>query len=148
MKNNKIYKNLILKHGINPDNYHYSKYATHIGKGYNEFCGDQINLYVIKNKKCIKNISFLGKSCAISTASTSLMVKLIKGKNIRDIKKFFFIFSNMFIDNNINISFAKRYLDLENLSYVKQYPSRIKCVTLPWNILYNIVIKENLENNS
>jgi NifU-like protein involved in Fe-S cluster formation len=48
MSENKLYKKLILKYGINPYNYHCIKNPTHIGKGYNQFCGDQINLYIKK----------------------------------------------------------------------------------------------------
>ena len=92
MSSNKLYKNLILNYGLNPYNYQYSKNSTHIAKGYNEFCGDQINLYISKENNKIKNISFLGKSCAISTASTSLMIKLIRGKSIFEAKKIFFCF--------------------------------------------------------
>ena len=142
MNSNKLYKKLVLKYGINPYKYQYSKNATHMSKGYNEFCGDQINLYIKKNKNIIENVSFLGKSCAISTASTSLMIKLIEKKSIIDIKKIFYIFSNMFIENNINLNFKRDELILKNLIHVKKYPSRVKCVTLPWNILYNSVLKK------
>ena len=142
MNPDKLYKNLILKYGINPYKYFYSKNNTHIGKGYNEFCGDQINLYVTKKKHTISNISFLGKSCAISTASTSLMIKTLEGKSLPEIKKTFFNFSNMFINNNFSSRFSENELILKNLINVKQYPSRVKCVTLPWNILYNMIIRK------
>lgn len=144
MSSNYLYKKLILNYGLNPYKYHYSANSTHIAKGYNEFCGDQINLYISKKQDKVKNISFLGKSCAISTASASLMIKLIENKSIFEIKKIFFTFSNMFIDNGFIMSFKKEELILKNMLYVKKYPSRIKCATLPWNILYNIILKKNI----
>ena len=85
----------------------------------------------------------LGKSCAISTASTSLMIKSINKKSINEIKNIFYIFSNMFIENKTDLEFDKNQYILKNLLYVKEYPSRVKCVTLPWNILYNVLLKKH-----
>jgi nitrogen fixation NifU-like protein len=144
MSMNRLYKKLILKYGVNPYNFHYTNDNTHIGKGYNQFCGDQINLYVKMRDDKIDDMSFLGKSCAISTASTSLMIKTIKNKSLYDIKKIYFIFSNMFTSNKLNLNLDNDCFILRNLLYVKKYPSRIKCVTLSWNIMYNMLLKKHI----
>ena len=114
-----VYKKLILRYGLNPYKYFCISRPTHIAKGYNEFCGDEINLYLRKEKDKIKDVSFLGKSCAISTASSSLMIKAIENKPLEEVKKIFVMFSNMFVANDINIELGRNFLALQKLEHIK-----------------------------
>ena len=50
----------------------------------NESCIDNINLYLKIEKDILTDIKFGGEACAISTASTSIMLKNLIGKNINE----------------------------------------------------------------
>ena len=49
-------------------------------EGYNPLCGDRLKLYVKMENGVVKDASFEGAGCAISTASASLMTESLKGK--------------------------------------------------------------------
>lgn len=50
----------------------------------NESCVDDIDLYIDIRDNIINDIRFNGEACAISTASTSIMLKNIIGKSVKD----------------------------------------------------------------
>ena len=60
-----------------------------------ESCIDDIDLYIDIKDKIIKDIRFNGEACAISTASTSIMLKNIIGKSIKDALEYINNFLNM-----------------------------------------------------
>lgn len=75
-----IYREEILDHYKNPQNFGtlYSfSHKTHI---VNPFCGDELTLYVLIVHNRIEDIAFSGSGCAISIASASLLTEHCKGK--------------------------------------------------------------------
>ena len=87
-----IYNELIMEHGMNSYNKKDLKCATCCKMGHNPNCGDEIKLQLKLNGDIIEDASFTGHGCAISQASTSIMIDVLKGKNIyeaRDIVKTF-----------------------------------------------------------
>ena len=58
-------------------------------------CIDDIDLYIDIKDNIIKDIHFNGEACAISTASTYIMLKNIIGKSVSDAYKFINNFLNM-----------------------------------------------------
>ena len=95
----------------------------------NESCIDNIDLYVDIKDNIINDIRFNGEACAISTASTSIMLKNIIGKNIKDAIKY--------IENFMNMVEEKEYdedLLNEGIAFTEIYKqaNRKTCVTLPY----------------
>ena len=94
-----------------------------------ESCIDDIDLYIDIKDNVIKDIRFNGEACAISTASTSIMLKNIIGKSVVD--------ANKYIDNFINMVEEREY-DSELLGEgqafdeVYKQQNRKTCVTLPY----------------
>ena len=92
-------------------------------------CIDDIDLYIDVKDNIIKDIRFNGEACAISTASTSIMLKNIIGKSIVDAIKY--------IDNFMNMVEEREY-DNELLGegvvfdQIYKQSSRKTCVTLPY----------------
>ncbi len=135
---NTLYKDLIINFSTYKENNFILKSANYKLKGYNSFCGDTFTIYVKLNKKKIKNITFTGAGCIISTASSAIMTMCLKNKNVGE---FFTIY------NNLKLSLLKKkyikfpYKELQILTEVKNLPSRIKCTTLAWDIL-NILLKK------
>ena len=147
-----LYQDIILEHGKSPRNFGKCKKYTHEAKGNNPLCGDQVQVFLkLNNEKKVEDISFEGKGCAISIASTSIMTELVKGKNIETAKKIVVDFLNM-IKNTQEIK--SDYLDddqkikIMSLSGVKQYPMRVKCATLAWHTLSSAMEGKKEEVNT
>jgi len=50
----------------------------------NESCIDNIDIYMLVDNNVIKDIKFDGEACAVSTAATSIMIKLFLNKTIKE----------------------------------------------------------------
>lgn len=132
-------KEIILDNYKNPFNKSGSDDLNYIKVNSNNIsCIDDIDLYVDINSNVITDIRFNGEACAISTASTSIMLKNIIGKNIKDAKTY--------IDNFLNMVNELEYdeeLLGEGIAFDEIYKqaNRKNCVTLPY-----VGIKKILDN--
>jgi nitrogen fixation NifU-like protein len=103
-----------------------------------ESCIDNIDLEVLVENNTIKDICFDGVACTISTASTSIMSELLKDKSIDE--------ANVIIENYLNMLYGKEY-DEEILGEAAAFvntskqANRIKCATLSWNGIKEIINK-------
>ena len=75
-----LYQEIILDHSKRPRNCHAMDDANRKAEGYNPLCGDKLKLYLKMEGDIVKDVSFVGSGCAISTASASLMTESLKGK--------------------------------------------------------------------
>ena len=69
-----IYNELIMEHSMNSYNKKKINDANFEEIGHNPNCGDEITLEVKINNGIIEDMAFLGHGCAISQASTSIMI--------------------------------------------------------------------------
>ena len=104
----------------------------------NESCIDNIDLYVLVEDKIIKDIHFNGEACAISTASTSIMLKNIIGKNVIDAIEYINNFMNMINENDYNEELLGEGIAFTDI-YKQQ--NRKTCVTLPYVGIIKILKK-------
>lgn len=82
-----MYREIILEHWRNPQNYGVVKNPDIDVSEINIICGDKIRLTgKIKNGKLTK-VAFTSEGCAISKASASLLSEKIKGMDLAKIKK-------------------------------------------------------------
>lgn len=136
-----LYQEVLLDHARSPRNFRQPDDTTCQAKGDNPLCGDQLMVFVtIKDpiSGIIEDIGFLGKGCAISVASASLMTELIKGKSIDEITWYFETFKQICTQENPRISPRIHADDIERmqiLNGVRQFPIRVKCATLAWHTL-------------
>ncbi len=83
-----FYRELILDYYRNPRNF--GKLDPHDidAKDLNPLCGDEIEMQirVSAEKDKIEEIKFIGKGCAISQASASMLTELAKGKTLEWVK--------------------------------------------------------------
>ena len=77
---NDLYQEIILDHSKRPRNNRALEGPSRTAEGYNPLCGDKIKVFVSYENGVVKDISFQGSGCAISTASASLMTETLKGK--------------------------------------------------------------------
>src|SRR4029077_13375289 len=82
------------------------------------------------------DVSFEGRGCAISTASSSLMTEVLKGKTLAEEQALFAQFRAKVTGgeaHELPEALEEDSERLEPLTGVKAYPARVKCATLPWH---------------
>lgn len=135
MSLNEIYTELIRYHNKNPRNRKDISNATIKERGHNPSCGDDITLQIKTDGDVVIDAGFTGVGCAISQASTSMMIDLIKGKKIEEIDSILDTFLGMIrkdIDDESKLSVLGDAVYLKNISNM---PARVKCGVLPWHSL-------------
>jgi nitrogen fixation protein NifU and related proteins len=94
-----------------------------------------VTIYLELDGDRIKDISFEGRGCAISTASASLMTEVLKGKTLAEADALFKSFHASVTGGEEAVP-AGLEDDMERLAPfggVKAYPARVKCATLAWH---------------
>jgi len=136
-----IYTELIAEHSQSKENRRELPNATIKERGHNPSCGDEIILELEVVGGVIKDAAFSGTGCAISQASTDMMIDLMRGKNVDDAKRLAELFIKMIhgeITNDAELDELDEAAALKNISTM---PARVKCATLAWHTLEQCVIK-------
>ena len=129
-----LYQEIILDHSKRPRNCHAMDDANRKAEGYNPLCGDKLKLFLKMDGDVVKDVSFVGSGCAISTASASLMTESLKGKSREDALKLLEKFHELLTtDTPVSQELGK----LVVFCGVRDYPARVKCATLAWHTLKN-----------
>ena len=81
-----LYQELVLDHGRTPRNYRAMEDATQHSVGFNPLCGDKLSLFLRIEGHVVRDVSFQGSGCAISTASASLLSESVKGKTLAQVQ--------------------------------------------------------------
>ena len=127
-----LYQETILDHSKRPRNHHSLMDANRKAEGYNPLCGDKLKLYLKMDGDVVKDASFEGAGCAISTASASLMTESLKGKTREEAMRLIDKFHDLLTTDTP----ASRDLGkLVVFCGVRDYPARVKCATLAWHTL-------------
>jgi len=135
MESRELYQDIILDHGRKPRNFHALQHPSHFAQGHNPLCGDRMTVYLSIEGDRIKDVSFEGRGCAISTASASLMTEVLKGKTVAEAEELFKAFHAEVTGGEGTTVPEALQDDLERLAPlegVKAYPARVKCATLAW----------------
>ncbi|HHU72634.1 MAG TPA: SUF system NifU family Fe-S cluster assembly protein, partial [Clostridiales bacterium] len=126
---------IINEHNLSNHNKHHIEDADLVERGHNPSCGDEINLELkIKDGK-IEDGGYTGVGCAISQASTSIMIDLMRGKTIEEATALLETFLAMIkreITDEAQLEVLEDALALQNISNM---PARVKCGVLPWHTL-------------
>lgn len=102
-------------------------------------CIDDIHVHVVIEKGRIEAISFDGVACTISTASTSIMTELMEGKTVEEAQFILQQYLNMIYEKPYDASVLG---DAVVFMYTYKQASRIKCATLGWTGLEQLLEKE------
>ena len=142
---NEIYTTLIMEHSTSKHNRRKLDEVDLSERGHNPSCGDEITLEVKLNGDIIEDLAFSGQGCAISQASTSMMIDLIKGKSKEEAFKLVETFIGMIkreIDDEEQLEELEDAIVLKNISNM---PARVKCAVLAWHTLKEAMEKDNKE---
>lgn len=102
----------------------------------NESCIDNIDLQILIKNNRIEDIKFNGEACAISTASTSIMIKELIGKSIEEAIDFIKQFENMVEEKEYNSQNLGEALVFDDI--FKQN-NRKHCATLPYRGIIKVL---------
>ena len=82
-----LYREVILDHYKNPRGHGVIEDADAQAEGLNPLCGDEVTIYVQfdEDGETIDEVKFSGRGCAISQASTSMLMEMAKGKTAQEI---------------------------------------------------------------
>lgn len=134
-----LYQEIILDHGRKPRNFRRLDDADATARGDNPMCGDRIELFLRRSPDgTIADAAFQGRGCAISTASASLMTETVKGKTADQARDLGAAFRELAMTGtcpDCGAALAEEMERLAPLSGVHEFPSRVKCATLPWHTL-------------
>ena len=137
-----LYAEVVMDHNRRPRNFKKIEDADRAADGFNPLCGDQISLYLnLDADGGISDIGYVAAGCAISKAAASMMSEAVKGKSDAHARKVVENF-RLLLTNNAGDDFDYDSLgDLEILEGVSNYPTRIKCATLPVHTLASALDK-------
>ncbi len=131
-----LYKTQILTNAEDQTYFKELTEATHILEAYNPMCGDKYTLYLKMVGEKIAEASFKGYGCAISRASTSVLIKNILGKSLQELQAIIEQFMEV-INEESEKSPESITADEELLAFAgtREYPERKKCASLSWDEL-------------
>ena len=131
-----LYQDLIIDHSKRPRNFRVLETANHSSEGYNPLCGDKVTVFLELEDDCVKNVSFQGSGCAISTASASVMTESVKGKTLAQVEALFDVFHKLVTGKPPDGGTTPELGKLAVFSGVSEFPVRVKCATLAWHTLH------------
>ena len=132
-----LYQEVILDHSKKPRNFREIPAATGHAEGYNPLCGDRATVYVQLEGDRVKDVSFKGAGCSISTASASMMTEALRGKTRAEAEALFDRFHQLITSDPSRAAenAAPELGKLAAFSGVCEFPVRVKCASLPWHTL-------------
>ncbi len=82
-----LYREVILDHYKNPRGHGVIEDADAHADGVNPLCGDEVSIYVQfgEDGETVEEVKFSGRGCAISQASTSMLMEMVVGKTAQEI---------------------------------------------------------------
>ena len=144
-----VYNELIMEHSMNSYNKKKLENADYCEIGHNPNCGDEITLELKVNGDVIEDMAFSGHGCAISQASTSIMIDTLKGKTIKESKEIIKIFIEMIKRETTSEEELKKIEDAIAFRNVSNMPARVKCALLAWHTVEDMLNKnQNLGKGS
>ena len=142
-----VYNELIMEHSMNSYNKKKIENADFCEIGHNPNCGDEITLEVKMNGNIIEDMAFHGHGCAISQASTSIMIDTLKGKNINQAKEIIKTFIEMIKRETTDEKELEKLEDAIAFKNVSNMPARVKCALLAWHTIEEMLDKNETNGN-
>jgi nitrogen fixation NifU-like protein len=128
-----LYQNIILERSRNPRHMHSMDPFDAAADGDNPLCGDRVTVRLRYDaEKKIAEAAFEARGCAISMASADLMADIVRGRSADEVLLLSEAFAKLVRTGATEDSTMDLLVPLAGVS---EYPSRIKCATLPWAAL-------------
>lgn len=126
-----LYREIVLEHTRRPRNCRRPATFDREAEGHNTLCGDKVRVYLNLDRDKLEDVAFEASACAIATASASLMTEAVRGQPLAGARQAI----DEFLGVLNGTSPGPLPGDLRALEGVQEYPSRVRCATLPWQTL-------------
>ena len=132
-----LYQEVILDHSKRPRNFREIASPTSRADGFNPLCGDKATVFVQLEGYVVRDVSFKGAGCSISTASASMMTEALRGKTRSEAEALFERFHRLVTSDpsRTRENAAPELGKLTVFSGVSEFPVRVKCASLAWHTL-------------
>jgi nitrogen fixation NifU-like protein len=130
-----LYTQIITENSRAMHNRHPVLGATTSLQGINPTCGDDITLQFKVEDGIITDAGFIGAGCAISQASASLMIDLVKGKSVEEAKHCIDVFFKVIKGEDVDEDIEEVLEDASALQGIAKVPARVKCAVLCWHTM-------------
>ena len=137
-----LYTEVIGEHSRSPENKGELAAATVRERGHNPSCGDEITLELQIEDGIIKDAAFTGVGCAISQASTDIMIDLMRGKTVEEAQRLAQLFTSMIKREVTDDSVLEELDEAIALKNISNMPARVKCAVLAWHTLEDVLKKD------
>ncbi len=126
-----LYSDAILAHARSPAHRGRPEGADLEARGSNPMCGDRVDVFVRLDGGQVAAAGFEARSCDVCAASADLMCAAVPGLGLDAVRSIAQEVGEMARTGD-GAAVAEA---LRSLSAVHEYPSRLRCVTLPWSAL-------------
>ena len=134
MESRSFYNEILTEHNMHPDFKHDMPDADIVLDGVNPSCGDEISLKLKVEDGVITDGAFVGDGCAISQASTDIMLGMIVGQKKEDALHDADLFMRM-IRGEATEEEIESLEEASALRDIAHMPARVKCAMLGWRTL-------------
>jgi nitrogen fixation NifU-like protein len=126
-----LYREVLLDHYHHPHNKRELPGAAFSGSARNPVCGDTVTLMLAVEDGRLDDVAFVGRGCAVSTASASMLTDVVRGLSKDDAQALSTAVYAM-LKQGADPPPAG---DLDALAGVTRVPGRTACALLPWGVL-------------
>lgn len=136
-----LYNKLILERMKDPTGFEKRNDAQNVIEAYNPVCGDQFKLYLDFDGEVVSRASYHGYGCALSKASTSLLIEGLSGKTEYECKGFIEYYFRTLENNDEQAPEIYKAL-----AVAKKFPGRKQCTTLSWEAVLDFIVELKIRN--
>ena len=132
-----LLRDIIMDHYQYPRNHQLSEEPSYQSKHMaSESCIDDITVQVKFDQDRIEDVRFDGQACTISTASTSIMSELVKGKTKEEANEIIRNYFSMIDQKEYDEDLLEEAIAFQN---VGKQANRINCATIGWKALRDMI---------
>lgn len=130
-----LYQDILLDHYRNPRHKGCLEESSCSHDNHNPLCGDHVSLSFLLSEDGlgVKEVSFEGKGCSISQASSSILCQCVQGKSVAFCVELLESVEAMILKKEELPSDTPE--DVRALQGIQRFPGRYKCALLPWQCL-------------
>lgn len=113
--------------------------------GINPVCGDELEITARCEAGRLTQVRYTGHGCVISQASAAMMAEALEGATLERAQALVKAFKAMMLENAPAAGLPEELEQLSALEGVRRYPLRVKCATLGWNTVHQVLEKPSRE---
>ena len=141
-----LYDEILFDHNHYPRNYpKHPENANCSAHGSNPLCGDELQVHISLEDNFIRDIGFEGFGCAVCIASASMMTEAMKGKTVAEAEILYRKVHDVVNTYRIHDEYFLKVIEKLNLfAGISRNPTRIQCITLSWELLFDALDNESV----